>query len=113
LTWVNETGRPSAHHRRQGRTIDGRPTVNEEATPVIEKHDLVHEFPEYRERIHELKLNNAHFARLFAEYHDVDHAVHRMEEGAEVACDERLDVAKRRRLALKDELYGMLKAAAA
>lgn len=78
---------------------------------MIEKHDLIHEFPEHRDRIHDLKLSNGHFARLFAEYHDTDHAVHRMETGAEAATDERLETAKRRRLALKDELYAMIKAA--
>jgi uncharacterized protein YdcH (DUF465 family) len=75
---------------------------------VIEKHDLIHEFPEHRERIHDLKTTNAHFARLFAEYHEVDHQVHRIETGAEAACDERLDEAKRKRLTLKDELYEMI-----
>ena len=32
---------------------------------MIDKHDLHHEFPEYYDRIHELKTNNTHFARLF------------------------------------------------
>ena len=32
----------------------------------VEHHDLVHEFPELNDRIHELKMNNAHFRRLFA-----------------------------------------------
>ena len=39
----------------------------------IEKHDLVHELPEYRDQIHTLKTSNNHFARLFDQYHDVDH----------------------------------------
>ena len=30
-----------------------------------EKHDLLHELPEYKERIHELKISNHHFAKLF------------------------------------------------
>lgn len=30
-----------------------------------EKHDLVHELPEYKDRIHELKTSNRHFANLF------------------------------------------------
>lgn len=33
----------------------------------VEKHDLLHELPEYREQIHTLKTGNAHFARLFDE----------------------------------------------
>jgi len=43
---------------------------------MLEKHDLIHDLPEHREQIQELKINNAHFAKLFAEYHEVDHEVH-------------------------------------
>lgn len=73
-----------------------------------EKHDLVHELPEYRDKIHEMKMNNAHFARLFEEYHETDHEVHRIETGAENTSDEYLEERKKVRLALKDELFHML-----
>ena len=43
------------------------------STMSLEKHDLVHEFPEYREKIHELKMHDAHFKGLFEQYHQVDH----------------------------------------
>lgn len=75
---------------------------------MIEKHDLLHDLPEHRDRIHALKLGNAHFAKLFAAYHDTDHAVHRIETGAEAASDERLEGLKRERLHLKDALYAMI-----
>lgn len=75
-----------------------------------EKHDLVHEFPEYRDRIHELKVSDAHFAKLFDEYHDVEHEVRRIEEGNETTSDDYLEEMKKKRLALKDQLFGMLKA---
>ena len=78
---------------------------------MSEKHDLVHELPEYRDRIHELKMNDAHFARLFEEYHEVDHEVHRIESGAQNTSDEYLESRKKVRLHLKDELLRMLKAA--
>lgn len=74
----------------------------------IEKHDLVHEFPEFRERIHELKMNDRHFARLFDEYHEVEHEVRRIEEGNETPSDEYLEDRKKRRVQLKDDLYAML-----
>lgn len=77
----------------------------------IDKHDLVHELPEYREQIHALKTANQHFARLFEQYHDVDHEVRRIEEGAENASDDYLEERKKVRLALKDEMFAMLKAA--
>lgn len=76
-----------------------------------EHHDLVHELPEYREQIHELKMNNKHFARLFDEYHDVDHEVRRIEQGVETPSDAYLEDLKKKRLHLKDELYAMLKEA--
>jgi uncharacterized protein len=75
-----------------------------------EQHDLSHEFPEYRERIHELKTHDAHFRQLFHTYHDLDRQVHRSETDVEPMADEALEVLKRQRLALKDELYAMLKA---
>ncbi|HFD79696.1 MAG TPA: DUF465 domain-containing protein [Gammaproteobacteria bacterium] len=76
----------------------------------IEKHDLAHEFPQYRERIHELKMNNQHFSNLFREYHDIDHEVRRIEIGAEISSDSYLEERKKRRLLLKDELYALLRA---
>jgi uncharacterized protein YdcH (DUF465 family) len=77
---------------------------------MLEKHDLIHELPEYRDKIHEMKVHNAHFAKLFAEYHEVDHEVHRIETGAETTSDEYLESRKKARLHLKDELLQMLKA---
>jgi uncharacterized protein YdcH (DUF465 family) len=55
---------------------------------MLKKHDLIHELPEYRVQIHEMKMNNAHCAKLFEEYHDVDHEVHRIETGAENTSDD-------------------------
>jgi len=74
----------------------------------IEKHDLHHEFPEFNEEIHELKMNNAHFSRLFDKYHELDHEINRIEQGVENTSDEYLEQLKVKRLALKDELYVML-----
>lgn len=73
-----------------------------------EKHDLVHELPEHRETIHNLKMNDAHFARLFDEYHEVDHEVHRIETNVETTSDEYLEEKKKNRLHLKDELLRII-----
>jgi len=78
---------------------------------LTEKHDLVHELPEHRETIHKLKMSDHHFARLFDEYHEVDHEVHRIETGVENTSDEYLEERKKTRLYLKDELFRMIKAA--
>lgn len=76
----------------------------------LEKHDLIHELPEYKDRIHELKISNTHFAKIFAEYHDIDHEIHRIEEGIETPSDEYVEELKKKRLQMKDELFAMLKA---
>lgn len=78
---------------------------------MLEKHDLIHELPAYREQIHNLKASNNHFARLFVEYHEVDHEVHRIESGAENTTDDYLAERKKVRLNLKDQLVNMLKVA--
>jgi uncharacterized protein len=74
----------------------------------IEHHDLVHEFPEYRNRIHELKINNSHFRKLFDEYHELTSDIETMETEAKTVSTQTEGEAKKRRLHLKDELYGML-----
>ena len=76
---------------------------------ALEKHDLVHEFPQYKEKIHDLKINDRHFAKLFDEYHAVDHEVHRIEVGAESSSDFYLEERKKVRLNLKDQLLLMMK----
>ena len=76
----------------------------------IEKHDLIHELPEYRERIHELKTSDHHFSRLFDEYHELDHEIHRIETGIENTSDEYLEEKKKWRLLRKDELFEMIMA---
>jgi len=78
---------------------------------TLEKHDLHHEFPDLSEEIHYLKMNDNHFARLFNEYHEIDHEVNRIEQGVENTSDEYLDGRKKQRLSLKDKLFVMLKKA--
>jgi len=75
----------------------------------LEKHDLIHELPEYRDKIHTLKMENGHFAKLFGEYHEVDHEIHRIETGVETPSDDYLESRKKVRLHLKDELFSMLR----
>ena len=74
-------------------------------------HELAAEFPELKDRIHELKTSDAHFSRLFDEYHDVNREVHRAEAAGLNISDDHYEDLKKKRLALKDELYGLLKKA--
>ena len=78
-----------------------------------EAHDLISEFPEYREQIHELKTQDNHFRNLFDQYHEVNREVHRIEQGVEAHADEYTEDLKKKRLDLKDQLFDMLKQAAA
>ena len=71
-------------------------------------HELHEEFPEHAEKITELKTNDAHFARLAEEYHEINRAVHRAETNVE-PVEELTEVEMRKKRAhLKDELYRML-----
>jgi hypothetical protein len=76
---------------------------------TLEKHDLLHELPEHKDIIHELKLNDNHFAKLFAEYHETDHEIHRIEQGVETPSDDYTEQRKKQRLLLKDQLLHMIK----
>ena len=74
-------------------------------------HPLILEFPEHKDKIHDLKVNNSHFRRLAFEYEGIDKAIVRAEQGIETLGDDYLDSLKKERLALKDLLFGMLRAA--
>ncbi len=74
-----------------------------------EHHSLINEFPEYRERIHNLKITDGHFRELFDEYHKADREVFRAENNIEPMSDTAQEELKKRRLALKDALFQMLK----
>ena len=78
---------------------------------TIEHHDLHHEFPELKDRIHELKTGNAHFRRLFDEYHELTNSIENMEAEVTPVATHTEEDAKLRRVHLKDELYRMLTSA--
>ena len=71
-------------------------------------HELADELPDQKDRIHELKTTDAHFSRLFDDYHDVNREIHRAEAEGLNITDEHHEALKRRRLQLKDELFTML-----
>ena len=76
-------------------------------------HDLAHEFPDFLEKIKQLKAGNAHFSSLAARYDAHNHRITRHEQGHESVADAALEVLKKERLELKDEIYQQLKAAGA
>lgn len=75
-------------------------------------HELAADFPELAGRIHDLKISDGHFARLLGEYEEVNAAVHRAETNIEPMSEEAEGTLRKKRAALKDQLYRMLTAAA-
>jgi uncharacterized protein YdcH (DUF465 family) len=76
-----------------------------------EHHSLAREFPEYKDQIHELKVNNLEFAQLFEKYEDIDKEIYRIEMQIENTSDEYLEGLKIKRVKLKDQLYALLQQA--
>lgn len=77
-------------------------------TMTIEHHDLLHEFPQLRDQIHELKTSDRHFRKLFDEYHDLTKDIEKMEAEINPVSTRTEEDAKMRRVQLKDQLYKML-----
>ncbi len=76
-------------------------------------HELVAEFPEHAGTIHHLKVENAHFAKLFDKYHDLNRAIHRAETNIEPTDSLFEHQMRKERMALKDELWAMIRGATA
>ncbi len=73
-------------------------------------HELASDFPEYADEISKRRQNDAHFARLVEDYHSINRDVHRAETDVEPTSDDHLTEMRRKRIALKDEIYGLLTA---
>lgn len=68
-------------------------------------HPLAAEYPALNDKFHRLKAKDAHFAKLFDEYHEVDHQVMRAETGIDHLGDLALETLKARRVHLKDAVF--------
>ena len=71
-------------------------------------HELAAEFPNDAAAISRLKQEDGHFAKLADSYHDLNREIHRIESEVEAASDERTETLKKKRLALADEIGGIL-----
>lgn len=74
-------------------------------------HELHEEFPKFHDQIHALKQSDQHFQRLSEKYHSVNREIHRIEAQVENVADEVAEDLKKERLALKDEIFGLLRKA--
>ena len=70
--------------------------------------ELTKIFERDRELVTQLKTQDAHFARLADEYHEVNRQVHRIEAETEAASDERFEALKKQRLKLLDEITAIV-----
>lgn len=73
-------------------------------------HELHDEFPQLADRISQLKQSDRHFARLADEYHSLNRAINRAEINVEPVDDLTEVGMRKKRAALKDEIYRMLTA---
>lgn len=78
----------------------------------VEHHPLNKDFPELHAALHELRINDADFARLADEYESLDKRICRVEDGVEVLADDALSALKQARVGLKDEVARRLNASA-
>ncbi|NDC29826.1 MAG: DUF465 domain-containing protein [Bacteroidetes bacterium] len=74
----------------------------------MEKHDLRHEFPQFEQKITELKTSNHHFRSLFDQYHEVNNQIYRIEMNVEVHSDELLNALRHKRVNIKDQIFVIL-----
>ncbi len=66
-------------------------------------------FPEYRDLISQLKTTDRHFQRLFEKHNELDQQIKNIESRVEAGSNGDIEVLKKKKLALKDELYAWLK----
>ena len=71
-------------------------------------HDLAHEFPQYLDKMRDLKIHDPHFAELFRQYDADNHAIANFEKSGVPISDEGFEELKKRRLKTKDEIYQKL-----
>lgn len=74
-------------------------------------HELREDFPEYTDKIHDLKVSNNHFVKIADEYHEINREIHRIEVGEEHVSQFVEEDLRKKRIALKDEIYALLKSA--
>lgn len=71
-------------------------------------HDLAHEFPQLIGKMRALKLSSSRFLHLFNDYDEVNHAITKIEQDGNAIADEAMEVMKKKRLKIKDDIYQML-----
>ncbi|NKQ40876.1 MAG: DUF465 domain-containing protein [Sulfurovum sp.] len=63
---------------------------------------------EYRDEIHDLKMQNAHFAKIFEKHNEIDQKTTDADEGRLHLSDFEIETLKKEKLLLKDEALKMI-----
>jgi len=63
---------------------------------------------EYRDEIHDLKMQNAHFAKIFEKHNELDQKTTDADEGRLHLSDMEIETLKKEKLLLKDEALKMI-----
>ena len=71
--------------------------------------ELAEQFPQAVDKMHELKVSDAHFAKLFDDYHALNRDIHRAETDVEPTDDFHMEDMRKKRLALLDEISPYLR----
>lgn len=64
---------------------------------------------EYRDEIHDLKISNAHFAKIFEKHNKLDQDIINAEEGRSSLTDMEIETMKKEKLLLKDKALMMIR----
>jgi len=71
--------------------------------------ELSEQFPDAQEKIRALKESDAHFAKIFDDYHELNRAIHRAETNIEPTDDFHMEDMRKQRLAMLDEIAPLLR----
>ncbi len=74
-------------------------------------HELAEALPDLAARLAQQRREDAHLARLADDYHVLNREIHRAETNLQPMEDLALETLKKKRLALLDEIRGLLAAA--
>ena len=70
-------------------------------------------FPEFRDLITKLKVEDAYFANLFDKHNELDQRIKNIESNIELGTHNEVEMLKKEKVRLKDSMYEVLKKASA
>ena len=70
-------------------------------------------FPEFRDLITKLKVEDAYFANLFDKHNELDQRIKNIESNIELGTHNEVEMLKKEKLRLKDSMYEVLEKASA